>query len=423
MGIRFEASFLDEIRSKVDLVDLIGREVQLKRAGQTFAACCPFHEEKTPSFNVSPTRNTYRCWGCGASGNAIDWMRKRHHMTFPEAVEHLASVCGLPLPKAPQDTPEDAARRKHLAELYQALRTAARAFSRGLDRSTAGRAYLETTRGLSAETIARYDLGVVEKGVVGFMESTVGRAALIASGLAAERADGSLYDRFRYRVMFPIHNEAGTLIGFAGRSMLEKPDKTPKYLNSPETELFHKGRELYGLHLAKQAIRASGVGVVVEGYFDVIGLGQAGEDRAVAPMGTAMTGTQIRRLLAHADTIVFAFDGDAAGTKAALSAATVLLEEMRDGKAAKFLFLPEGKDPDEFVRAYGIDAWRDALNTGMPLSTFLVGHVTQGMDRSLVESQVAAVARARELLARIQHAETFRRALELKLSEAIGLAV
>lgn len=153
MGNRFEPSFLDEIRSKVDLVDLIGREVQLKRGGQNFVACCPFHEEKTPSFNVSPTRNTYRCWGCGASGNAIDWMRARHHMTFPEAVEHLAGICGMPLPKAPQDNPEDAARRKHLAELYQALRTAARAFSRGLDRSQSGRAYLETTRGLSAETI------------------------------------------------------------------------------------------------------------------------------------------------------------------------------------------------------------------------------------------------------------------------------
>jgi DNA primase len=221
--------------------------------------------------------------------------------------------------------------------------------------------------------------------------------------------------------MVPIHNESGNLVGFAGRSLIERPDKTPKYINCPETEIFHKGRELYALHLAKPAIRAGRVAVIVEGYFDVISLHQAGEARAVAPMGTALTNPQARRLLVHADTIVFAFDGDAPGRKAALAASAVLLDELKDGKAAKFLFLPEGEDPDTFVRRQGLAAWLQALEDATPLSGLLADFVAHGLDRELPESQVRAAEKARAILARIQQAVLFKRAMKAKFEEVIGV--
>lgn len=419
--IRFDDDFLDRLRSQVDLPALIDQDVKLRRIGRNLFACCPFHKEKTPSFAVSPGKNTYRCYGCGARGDAIEWMRNKHRMSFHDAVAHLASVCGLSLPVAEQDEPEDKAQRKRLASLYQALKEASRIFTRGLSKSASARAYLESKRGLRADTIERFGLGVVAKGVVELMADSVSREALIKSGLAVERDSGEIFDRFRHRIMFPIHNERGNLIGFAGRSMIEKPDKTPKYINCPETEIFYKGRELYALHLAKPSIRSSGIAVIVEGYFDVVSLHQAGEERAVAPMGTALTNQQARRLLVHADTIIFVFDGDAAGRKATLAAAAVLLDEMKDGKKGRFLFLPEGEDPDTFVRAYGIDGWLDALDTATPLSTFLADYVTLGLDRSTPESQVKAAEKANAILARIQHAKIFRRAIKIKFEEVIGV--
>ncbi|WVK06432.1 DNA primase (plasmid) [Xanthomonas campestris pv. olitorii] len=421
--IRFSDEFLDRIRSETDLPALIERDVKLKRAGQNFVACCPFHDEKTPSFQVSPDKNTYRCWGCGARGDAIEWMRNKHHLSFHDAVVHLAGVGGIPLPVEERDSDEDKAQRKRLAVLYQALKEAARVFSRGLAKSPAARSYLDQKRGLSAETIERFGLGVVAKGVVELLGGSTTRDALLGSGLAAQREDGEIYDRFRHRIMFPIHNESGNLVGFAGRSMIEKPDKTPKYVNCPETEIFHKGRELYALHLAKPAIRAGRVAVIVEGYFDVISLHQAGDERVVAPMGTALTNLQVRRLLVHADTIVFAFDGDAAGRKAALGAAAVLLDEMKDGKTARFLFLPEGEDPDSFVRAHGLEAWHAATEQAAPLSAFLTDYVTHGLDRDVPESQVKAAEKAKAILARIQHAELFGRAMKAKFEEVVGVSL
>lgn len=421
--IQFSDEFLDRLRCETDLTALIETEVKLKRAGRSLVACCPFHEEKTPSFHVLPDRNTYRCWGCGARGDAIDWMRNRHHMSFHDAVVHLAGVCGIPLPVEGCDSEADRAQRKRLGTLYHALKDAARIFSRGLARSPAATAYLMQQRGLSAATIERFGLGVVAKGVVELMGRETSRDALLDSGLAAQRDSGEIYDRFRHRVMFPIHNESGNLVGFAGRSMIENPQKTPKYLNGPQTDIFHKGQELYALHLAKPAIRSSGVAVIVEGYFDVISLHQAGDERAVAPMGTALTNQQLRRLLVHADTIVFAFDGDSAGRKAALMAAAVLLEEMKDGKTARFLFLPDGDDPDSFVRRHGLEAWHSSIDAAVPLSTILVDYVAQGLDRTMPESQVMAAGRANAILARIVRAEVFWRALKAKFEEVIGIAL
>lgn len=383
-------------------------------------ACCPFHDEKTPSFTVTPDRNTYRCFGCGVKGDAIDWMRNRHHLSFPDAVIHLANLVGLALP-GDRDETADTSQRKHLAALYLALKEAARIHTFGLSKSARAQYYLTHTRKLTAETIAKFGIGFVANGIIEVLAKNIKLEVLIDSGLAGKNNDGVVYDRFRHRIMFSIHNESGELIGFGGRSMREKPNKTPKYINCPETEIFHKGRELYGLHLAKIAIRRTGLAVIVEGYLDVASLHQAGELRAVAPLGTVLSNQQARRLLVHADTVIVAFDGDKAGRKAALASAAVLLDEMHDGKAGKFLFLPEGEDPDSFIRANGIIAWIQAIEAATPLSRFLSDFVIHGLDRDMPESQVKAAEKANAILARIQHAELFKRAMQIKFEEIIGI--
>jgi DNA primase len=247
---------------------------------------------------------------------------------------------------------------------------------------------------------------------------------LNASGLASqsEANDGGLYDRFRYRIMVPIQNEGGTVIGFAGRALREAPN-TPKYLNSPETELFHKGHELYGLHLAKRAIRRSLTAVVVEGYFDVLSLHQAGDERAVAPMGTAMTAAQLRRLFGHANHVVFAFDGDHAGRRAALNAAAVFLREMKDSSTAAILVLPENEDPDSYVRKQGGPAWMSAIASAKPLSEFLCDVLREELDTTLPESQVRAAEKANRFLGEIRHANIFKRALQKKFEDVIGISI
>lgn len=415
--LHFSDDFLEHLRTQVDLVALIGQEVALKRSGKHMIGCCPFHEEKTPSFHVSPEKRSYRCYGCGAYGDAIEWVRHRQHLSFHEAVAHLANLCGVTMPK-PENSHEERQQRKHLAAHYQVLQEAQRIFTRGLDKSPTARKYLLEQRVLTQETINTFGLGVVAKGIIGLL--TERRDALLAAGLAVQGDNNAVYDLFRHRIMIPIHNESGNLIGFAGRTMSKRAD-TPKYINSPETELFHKGRELYGLHLAKRSIRETGIAIVVEGYFDVIALHQAGETRAVAPMGTALTGQQTRRLLTHANNIVLAFDGDAAGRKAALSAASILLEELTDEKTARILFLPEGEDPDSFIRTHGMEAWQRQLEQAQPLSALLSDYVSSnGIDTNIPESQVVSARRALAILARIQHAPIYARALQARFENLIG---
>lgn len=416
--LHFSDDFLEHLRTQVDLVALIGQEVALKRSGKHMIGCCPFHEEKTPSFHVSPEKRSYRCYGCGAYGDAIEWVRHRQHLSFHEAVAHLANLCGVTMPK-PENSREERQQRKHLAAHYQVLQEAARIFTRGLDKSPTARKYLHEQRGLTQETISAFGLGVVAKGIIGLL--TARKDALLAAGLAVQGDNNAVYDLFRHRIMVPIHNENGNLIGFAGRTMSKRAD-TPKYINSPETELFHKARELYGLHLAKPAITETGTAIVVEGYFDVISLHQAGERRAVAPMGTALTSPQARRLLMRADNIVLAFDGDAAGRKAALSAASILLEELTDEKTARILFLPDGEDPDSFIRTHGLEAWQHQLEQSLPLSALLSDYVSaSGIDKSIPETQVAAARRALAILAHIQRAPIYARALQASFEHLIGI--
>lgn len=418
--IRFSDTLLEQMRSNINLPELIARDMALKKMGNNFIAKCPFHEEKTASFNVSSNKNTYRCYGCGAYGDAITWLRHKHHLSFYESVIRLAGICGVPLPAEEESLPENKAEREHFANLYQALKAAHKIYRHGLLKSQLARDYLEKTRGLTQETITQFELGVVASGVLPFLDK-VDRADLIASGLAIESNNGTLYDRFRHRIIFPIHNERGNLIGMAGRILTTQQDKFPKYINSPETAIFHKGQELYALHLAKQAIRASGIAVIVEGYLDVMSLHQAGDRRAIAPMGTSITQRQVRRILVHADTLVFAFDGDKAGRKAILTMLPVLLGEITDKKNAKVLFLPEDDDPDSFIGKQGIHHWLSAVENATPLSKALVDYMKDGIELALPEGQVTAAEKAKEVLTWIKKADFFKLAMQRKFEEAIGL--
>ncbi|AXQ50951.1 DNA primase (plasmid) [Stenotrophomonas rhizophila] len=414
---KFSDAFLDKIRDNANLAELVGREIKLKRSGRNFTALCPFHDEKSPSFTVNAERNTFRCYGCPAKGDVFEWMKKRFHLSFYEAVVKLAQEYRLELPNAGPEKPEDKEKRKRLGSFYQVLKEAARIYQSGLAKSPRAQAYLLEQRGLSEATIQAFGLGVVAKGIIHLLPRT-DEETLIGAGLAARNETG-LYDRFRQRIMFPILNERGNLIGFAGRTLLVAPGKAPKYLNCPETELFHKGQELYGLYQAKAAIRKAGMAIVVEGYFDVIRAHQAGDCRAVAPMGTAITNRQIQRLFVQTDRVIFAFDGDRAGRRAALAAAALLLDEIKDGQSAQFLFLPEGEDPDTFIRKHGIDTWEAALAGARPLSTFLCDYVNHNLDRSVPEQQVLAANKAKAILARISKALMFRHALRLKFEELV----
>ncbi|MGE8051339.1 DNA primase [Pseudomonas monteilii] len=421
--VRYSDEFLDQVRKEADLVGLISRDITLKKSGKNFSACCPFHKEKTPSFSVSPERNFYRCYGCSAKGDAITWMMDHHHLPFPDAVAAVAEFSGIQLPETSQATAADQARNAEMACMYRALKDALALYMGGIQRNAKSFGYLTQQRALTPDTIEKYGLGTVGTGIADLLLKRHDRQTLIDCGLVCEAEDGRLFDRFRSRIMIPIYNQASALIGFAGRSVVEKPDRTPKYINSPETKLFRKGEELYAFHIARQYIRASKHAVVVEGFFDVISLHQAGDPRAVAPMGTALTNTQMRRLFQNADTVTFAFDGDKAGRNAALRSSAVVLEEMRDGTNAQFLFLPEGTDPDSIIREHGVDYWKDMLNQAQPLSQFLTDFVCHRLDNSIPESQVKAAERGRAVIARIHDAALFKKALSLQFERAIGISL
>jgi DNA primase len=416
----FDEDFLMKVREQSDLPRLVASVVKLRRAGKSFVGRCPFHEEKTGSFNVDPVRNTYKCYGCPAAGDAIAWMMAQHRMTFPEAVTSLAASAGLEIPAKNDSYINDPDRRRQLARLYRVLERAQLAYQRGLSSLTSSREYLQR-RGIETETINRFGLGAVASGVLqqlrGFTPDE-----LVGAGVACEREGAAgLYDRFRSRVIFPIYNAKGNLVSFAGRSLIEKPDRTPKYINGPDTELFSKGRVLYGLFQARDSIRKSRTAVVVEGYIDVLQAHQAGDCRVVGTMGTAVTEQQLVRLFREADLVVFAFDGDKPGRRAALRAAAELLSVMRDGQQAKFLFLPAGDDPDSFIRQQGIESWRASVDGAQQLSQYLGDYISHRLDRSIPESQVAAVGKARAVLEKIKHALVFRLALRLRFEEIIGI--
>jgi len=386
--------FIDTLLARVDIVDVIDRRVPLKKAGQNYQACCPFHSEKTPSFTVSPTKQFYHCFGCGAHGTALGFLMEYEHMSFPDAVGVLAQDVGLPVPESGEPD-----RPRPPPALWDALEQAAQFYKKQLKQTPRAIDYLKQ-RGLTGAIAARYGIGYAPSGWSSlkqvFPDYTAD--ALAASGLVVDGERGR-HDRFRDRIMFPIKNIKGQIVGFGGR-VLDQGE--PKYLNSPETPLFHKGSELYGLFEARTAIKAAGRAIVVEGYMDVVALAQHGVEFAVAALGTATTPIHARTLLRHTDRLIFAFDGDNAGRKAAWRALENSLEALQDGKEVSFLFLPEGEDPDSYIRTHGQAAFLQLLDTDtVPLSAFLVRELARGRKLDSQEGRAALIKDAKPLLEKI----------------------
>jgi DNA primase len=416
---RITPEIKDQLLSRVDIVDVVGTRVQLKKAGKEFTACCPFHGEKTPSFYVSPAKQFYHCFGCGAHGNAIDFLIEYDRLGFIEAVEELAHQAGMELPQDEQTV----VRGPDPAPIYALLEQAAALFREQLRRHPdAGRAidYLKR-RGLSGEIVQRYGLGfapaqwdLVLRTFGGDPET---RARLVTAGLVIERDDGKCYDRFRDRVMFPIHDRRGRVVGFGGRVL---GDGEPKYLNSPETPVFYKGRELYGLRESQQAERRPPRMLVVEGYMDVIALAQFGINYAVATLGTATTAEHVKRLLRSAPELVFCFDGDRAGLDAAWKALQTALPLSDGQQPMRFLFLPDGEDPDTLIRKEGSAAFEERLKGATLLSDFLFEHLSKGLDLGSSEGQAKLDNDAKALLAQMP-AGTFRQLLEERLASLVGV--
>ncbi len=386
--------FIDTVLARVDIVDVIDRRVPLKKAGQNYQACCPFHNEKTPSFTVSPTKQFYHCFGCGAHGTALGFLMEYEHMGFPDAVAALAQDVGLTVPESAGE-PE---RPKPPPALWDALDQAAQFYRQQLKQSPRAIDYLRQ-RGLTGQIAARYGIGYAPDGSpLKQVFRDYMADALAASGLVIDGERGR-YDRFRDRIMFPIRSAKGQIVGFGGRVL---GAGEPKYLNSPETPLFHKGAEVYGLFEARAAIKAAGRVIVVEGYMDVVALAQHGVEFAVATLGTATTPVHARTLLRYSDRLIYAFDGDAAGRKAAWRALENTLEALQDGKEVSFLFLPQGEDPDSYIRRHGREAFLHLLDSDtVPLSAFLVRELARDRRLDTEEGQAALLKEARPLLAKI----------------------
>ncbi|GAB4059563.1 DNA primase [Uliginosibacterium sediminicola] len=390
-------SFVQEVLARVDIVDLIERHVPLKKGGANYAACCPFHNEKSPSFTVSPSKQFYHCFGCGAHGTAIGFLMEYAGLSFPDAIKELAQQVGLTVPEEDRPDPQKQAQSQSLLEI---MARAAKFYRDELKKSHKAINYLKG-RGLTGEIAARYGIGYAPEGWQGLRAVFGGQyenAALVEAGLVITNDTGRRYDRFRDRVMFPICDQRGNIIGFGGRVL--GPD-TPKYLNSPETPLFEKGRELYGLHQARQAIRESNTVVVTEGYMDVVALAQFGFGAAVATLGTATTATHIQKLFRQAERVVFCFDGDKAGRKAARRALENSLEHLADDRAVRFLFLPAEHDPDSYIREQGLVAFQRALDNAMPLSDFMLRELRGELNLDTAEGRARLVHEAKDWIPRM----------------------
>ena len=392
-------SFIQDLLNRIDIVEVVGNRVQLKKAGANFLGLCPFHTEKTPSFTVSPIKQFYHCFGCGRHGSAITFLMEHSGLSFVEAVEELARSAGMTVPHddsrvSPQQRAQQQARTLALTEV---MAVASRYYRQRLRQSQNAIAYLKK-RGVSGEIALKFGLGYAPSSRDGLRDGFDDYQAeeLVEAGLVIVRDDAQegvrRYDRFRDRIMFPIRNTRGQVIAFGGR-ILESGE--PKYLNSPETPLFQKGNELYGLFEARQAIRDAGYVLVVEGYMDVVALAQTGFPQVVATLGTACTSVQVHKLMRHTDRIVFSFDGDNAGRSAARRALEASLPLVSDTKSVAFLFLPPEHDPDSYVREYGHQAFEEQVEQAMPLSEFLIQEIVAGNDMDTMEGRARALHKAR----------------------------
>ena len=382
-------SFIQELLSRVDVVEVVGRYVQLKKGGANFMGLCPFHGEKSPSFTVSPTKQFFHCFGCGKNGNAIGFLMEHAGMTFIEAVKDLAQQTGMAVPEddlSPQDRAKAAEQKQKQATLSDMLEKAGESYRQHLKNAPQAVAYLKG-RGLSGQIAKRFGLGYAPEGwrSLASVFPNYDDPLLVETGLViVNEDDGKRYDRFRDRVMFPIRNIKGECIGFGGRVM---GDGTPKYLNSPETPVFHKGRELYGLFEARDSIHSEGYVLVTEGYMDVVALAQWGFPNAVATLGTACTPDHVQKLFRFTDAVVFSFDGDSAGRRAARKALDGALSYASDVRSIKFLFLPQEHDPDSYIREKGYEAFSSCVAQATPLSKFLIEVASEGCDLQSAEGR------------------------------------
>lgn len=397
MAGRIPEQFIDQLVSRVDIIDIIGSRIQLKKAGQNYQACCPFHNEKTPSFVVSPNKQIYKCFGCGVSGSAIKFLMEYDNLEFPEVIEELAKSIGMELPALQQGY----AKPKVSSDLYEITEFCSKFFQKSLrdngDQNIAVR-YLKQ-RDVSGEVAARFAIGYAPPGwdnVTSQLRSQ--QKELIECGMAIEKESGGCYDRFRDRLMFPIRDRRGRIIAFGGRVM---NDELPKYLNSPETPIFHKGRELYGLYEAIQQNRRLENILVVEGYMDVVALAQFDINNAVATLGTSTSKDHIERIFKHTEEVVFCFDGDKAGKAAAWRALENSLFAMHKGRQAKFLFVDEGDDPDTMVRRIGTEQFKALIKSAQPLSHFLFYSLLDDCDIGTLDGRSRFLEKCKPLLQQI----------------------
>ena len=410
-------SFIDGLLSRTDIVEVIGARVPLKKQGRDYSARCPFHDERSPSFTVSPGKQFYYCFGCGAKGTAISFLMNYERLGFMDAVEDLAKRAGIEVPKDARPTDGDAG-----TDLYAALEASRQYYRKQLAASAKATEYLKK-RGVDGASIDRFGIGYAPEGFNGLIDALGTdqrrRELLDKAGMLSKSDSGRTYDKFRGRVMFPIFDRRGRVIAFGGR-VLEKDDG-PKYLNSPETPLFHKGRELYGLWQVKQAHNKIPRLIVVEGYMDVVSLFQHGIREAVATLGTATTPEHAELLFRNCSDVVFCFDGDKAGRAAAWKAVESVVPRMRDGRQAFFLFLPDGEDPDSIVRSEGAAGFERRIENAMTLSDYVFAELGQGIRMDTLEGKARLAEKMKPYLARMPDG-AFRDLMAARLAEQTGLA-
>jgi DNA primase len=424
MAGRIPQSFIDDLLERVDIVEVIDRRVPLKKSGRNYSARCPFHDEKTPSFSVSPDKQFFYCFGCGAGGNAIGFVMDYDRVDFPQAVETLATLAGLEVPREAQ--PEQTSQQqKRQRDLYQTLDAASRFYREQLRHHPQARRAIDylKNRGLTGAIARDFAIGYAPPGWDNLLQALGKdeheRKLLLDSGmLVVKEDDNKTYDRFRDRIMFPIIDSRGRVIAFGGRVLT---DEKPKYLNSPETAIFHKGRELYGLYQARKAVRHLKRLVVVEGYMDVVALAQYGIRYAVATLGTATSTEHLHKVFRHCPEVIFCFDGDKAGRQAAKRALEAALPVMEDGRQARFLFLPEGEDPDTLVRARGTEAFERLLDTALPLADYLFDSLSEEIDMHSLEGRARLSKLAAPMIAKLPEG-VFKELILNALAQRTGLS-
>jgi len=419
MAGRIPQNFIDDLVTRADIVEVVNARVPLKKKGKEYTACCPFHNEKTPSFTVSDSKQFYHCFGCGAHGTAIGFIMEYENLDFVDAIEALAAEYNLDVPR--ESSHFNHSENKDAKQpLYDILEKSSELFKQQLKKTDRAIAYLQQ-RGLSGDIAKAYQIGYAPDGW-NFLTDNLGKEkstidTLIATGLLVNKDNGKQYDRFRDRIIFPITNRRGHVIGFGGR-VIDQGE--PKYLNSPENSIFHKGQELYGLYEARKAVRNLEQLIIVEGYMDVVALAQHGVQYAIASLGTATTSEQIQRAFRTVKTLVFCYDGDNAGKKAAWRALENVLPLLRDGFEAKFLFLPEGEDPDSMIRQEGKDKFEQRLSSAIPLSEFLFERLSENLNLDSSEGKSLLTEKAKPLLSKLPES-VFKDLLYQQLSSLTGL--